>query len=49
MNKNLQYALLGIGSVVLILAFLKYQKETTEPKLDDEMEALIKRIDEAKK
>lgn len=49
MSKNVQYIALGLVGVIVVLGVLKYRKETTEPKIDAEMEELIKRIDEAKK
>lgn len=49
MNKYLKYGLIGAGALVLVFAFIKYQKETLEPQLNDDMDELIKKIDEAKK
>lgn len=49
MNKTLKYSIIAFTGIVVVLAIAKAVKEKREPLLDDEMKALIKRIDEAKK
>lgn len=49
MDKNVKYALYGLGAIIVIYAIMKVVKEQQEPKINEEMEALIKKIDQAKK
>lgn len=49
MNKTLKYSIIAFTGIVVVLAVAKAVTKKREPILDEEMKALIKRIDEAKK
>jgi hypothetical protein len=49
MNKYVKYTLIGVTSIIVALALVKAIKEKREPILDEEMDALLKKIEEAKK
>ena len=49
MNKTLKYSIIAFTGIVVALAVAKAVIKKREPILDEEMNALIKRIDEAKK
>ena len=49
MNKYVKYTLIGVTGIIVALALVKAIKEKREPILDEEMDALLKKIEEAKK
>ena len=49
MNKTLKYSIIAFTGIVVALAVAKAVTKKREPILDEEMNALIKRIDETKK
>jgi uncharacterized membrane protein YuzA (DUF378 family) len=49
MNKYVKYTLIGVTGIIVALALVKAINKKREPILDEEMDALLKKIDEAKK
>jgi prolipoprotein diacylglyceryltransferase len=49
MNKTLKYSIIALTGIVVALAVAKSIIKKRQPILDEELNSLIKRIDEAKK